>query len=254
MRAASLGSGSRGNGTLIEDADTCLLVDLGFSVKDTLIRLERLSKSPEDIDAILVTHEHADHINGVQSFARAYDLPVRMTPGTEYRASPSESIEITRFSSHQSFSIGSIQIEPVPVPHDAREPSQFIFTGRNEKRIGLLTDIGHITPHVRERYEACDALLLECNHDVEMLAKGPYPPRLKQRVAGIQGHLSNTQAADLLQSVRTDRLAHVVLNHISEKNNLPSLALAAAREALGEWQGDLQVADQQNGVDWIKIA
>ncbi|HAK52256.1 MAG TPA: MBL fold metallo-hydrolase, partial [Gammaproteobacteria bacterium] len=157
-------------------------------------------------------------------------------------------------SSHQSFSIGSIHIEPVPVPHDAREPSQFVFTARDEKRLGLLTDIGHVTPHVRERYQACDALLVECNHDVEMLANGPYPQRLKQRVAGIQGHLSNAQAADLLQSVKTDRLAHVVLNHISEKNNLPSLALDAAREALGEWQGELQVADQQNGVDWIEIA
>ncbi len=254
MRVASLGSGSRGNGTLIEDGDTCLLVDLGFSVKETLARLARLSRSPDDIDAILVTHEHADHINGVVSFAAANDVQVRMTPGTEHRANLQDKIEVARFSSHQPFSIGSIHIEPVPVPHDAREPSQFVFTARDEKRIGILTDIGHVTPHVRERYHSCDALLLECNHDVEMLVKGPYPQRLKQRVAGIQGHLSNAQAADLLRSVKTDRLSHVVLNHISERNNLPSLALAAAREALGEWHGDLQVADQQNGIDWIEIA
>jgi len=248
VRVASLGSGSRGNGTLIEDGDTCLLVDLGFSIKETLIRLERLSKSPADIDAILVTHEHADHLNGVASFASKYDLPVRMTAGTAWRAD----CAVTRINCHQSFVIGSIGVQPVPVPHDAREPSQFVFTGQHQERVGLLTDIGHITPHVQQQYASCDVLLLECNYDTQMLVNGPYPQRLKQRVSGTQGHLSNDQAAELLCSVQRDRLAHLVLSHISEKNNLPSLATAVARDALGDWQGDLQVSDQRLGTPWIE--
>jgi|TARA_B110000196_G_scaffold300262_1_gene293512 phosphoribosyl 1,2-cyclic phosphodiesterase len=248
VRVASLGSGSKGNGTLIEEGDTCLLVDLGFSIKETLVRLERLSKTPTDIDAILVTHEHADHLNGVASFAKKYDIPVRMTAGTSWGAN----CAVTRINCQQPFAIGHIYVQPVPVPHDAREPSQFVFTGQHHERVGLLTDIGHITPYVQEQYSSCDVLLLECNYDRQMLENGSYPHRLKQRVSGIQGHLSNDQAAQLLGSVQSERLAHLVLSHISEKNNLPSLATAVARDALGNWQGDLQVSDQQLGTQWIE--
>ena len=253
MRIASLGSGSRGNGTLIEYEDTCLLVDLGFSLKETLARLARLSKSPEDINTILVTHEHADHINGVSSFAATYGTAVRMTFGTSQGSQYPKKSECKVISSHQPFTIGKIEIEPIPVPHDAREPSQFIFTGGRKYRIGLLTDIGHITTHVRERYKNCDALFLECNYDAQMLADGPYPSTLKTRVGGSQGHLSNSQAGELLRVVKNDRLKYIVIGHISEKNNNPDLALASARKALGNWRGDLFIADQKSGFPWLRL-
>lgn len=253
MRIASLGSGSRGNGTLIEDEDTCLLVDLGFSLKETIVRLRRLSKSPEDINTILVTHEHADHISGVDAFAANFGIATRMTSGTFRGSQYEKRSDCKVVSSHHPFKIGTIEIEPIPVPHDAREPSQFIFTGGSKYRFGLLTDIGHITTHVRERYKNCDALFLECNYDAQMLADGPYPSGLKTRVGGSQGHLSNSQAAELLHLVKNDRLKYVVIGHISEKNNTPDLALEAAQKALSNWRGELIVADQKTGFPWLNM-
>ena len=253
MRIASLGSGSRGNGTLIEDGDTCLLIDLGFSLKETLSRLGRLSKSPDDINAILVTHEHTDHVNGVLPFAEHFGISVCMSSGTVRGSNREGHSGVQIFNIHNSFTIGAIEIEPIPVPHDAREPSQFIFTGESKHRIGLLTDIGHITNHVRERYKNCDALFLECNYDTKMLANGPYPSSLKDRVGGNQGHLSNSQAAELLRLVRDDRLKYVVIGHISDKNNTPELAIDVTREALGDWCGELFVADQREGLHWLNI-
>ena len=255
MQVASLGSGSRGNATLIEEDDTCLLVDLGFSVKETIERLERLNRDPSDINEILVTHEHADHINGVAAFAATFDIPIRMTPGTAYTRrteidGAKRGLNVERLNCHKPFLVGCITVEPVPVPHDAREPCQFVFAGATD-RIGLLTDTGHITPIVEQHYRQCDVLLLECNYDTEMLATGPYPHRLKQRVGGVQGHLSNEQAAGLLRKVDTDRLQHLVISHISEKNNLPSLASAAVMEALGSWRGNIHVSHQVDGVGWI---
>ena len=253
MRIASLGSGSRGNGTLIEYEDTCLLVDLGFSLKETLVRLGRLSKSPEDINTILVTHEHADHMSGVAPFAANFGIAARMTSGTFQGSQYVETLGFKVFSSHHPFTIGTIEIEPIPVPHDAREPSQFIFTGGGKYRIGLLTDIGHITTHVREKYKNCDALFLECNYDAQMLADGPYPSGLKTRVGGSQGHLSNSQAAELLRLVKNDRLKYVVIGHISEKNNTPDLALESAQKALSNWRGELILADQKTGFPWLNV-
>lgn len=252
MRFASLGSGSRGNGTLIEDENTCILIDLGFSLKETLRRLKRLGRSPEDIDAILVTHEHADHINGVAPFARKYSIAVHMTPGT-YDPNRQGALPILKkINCHRNFRIGGIGIEPVPVPHDAREPCQYLLSSGGVK-VGVLTDLGHVTPFVETQYRSCDALMLECNHDPSMLAEGPYPYPLKQRVAGLHGHLSNEQAAKLVEKVELGRLQHLVVSHISEKNNLPELADQALAPVLENWSGTLTVADQQNGIDWIEI-
>lgn len=252
MRIASLGSGSRGNGTLIEDEDTCVLVDLGFSLKETTRRLRRLGRAPEDVSAILVTHEHADHIHGVAAFARKYRTPVYLTPGTYNRKRMGVLPVLHEVNCHRSFRIASLGIEPVPVPHDAKEPCQYILSSRGSK-VGVLTDLGHITPHVEQQYQHCDALLLECNHDVDMLTNGPYPWPLKQRVGGMHGHLNNEQAASLLHRVDLARLQHLIICHISEQNNSPELARAAVQAPAGNWGGTLHVADQARGFDWIEL-
>ena len=256
MRLASLGSGSKGNGTLIDDGRTCLLIDLGFTIKETVRRLARLGLSPEQVDALLVTHEHADHIHGVAGFARKFRKPVYLTHGTYQPERMGALPDLNLISGHQPFAIGSLEVMPVAVPHDAREPCQYVVRGQvsgTDRVAGLLTDLGHITPHVEECYRQCDALLLECNHDLDMLTEGPYPWPLKQRVGGDYGHLNNQQAAALLEAVDLDRLRHLVISHISAQNNDPSLALAAVQPRLEGWQGELTVASQDEGFHWLSL-
>ncbi|MBV1877831.1 MAG: MBL fold metallo-hydrolase [Pseudomonadales bacterium] len=250
LQIASLGSGSNGNATIVDDGETCLLIDLGFSVKETEKRLRRIGKVPQDIDAILVTHEHADHIHGVAPFARKYHPPVYITPGSHNPQKMGLMPKVHHVNIHRKFTIGSLEVEPVPVPHDSAEPCQYLVTA-NEIKIGLLTDLGHVTPFVVQQYRCCEILLLECNHDLAMLANGPYPYKLKQRVGGNQGHLNNEQAAGLLKSMQLDRLEHLVLMHISEKNNKSSLAVDAVKQVLYGWTGKMHIADQSAGFDWI---
>ncbi len=253
MRFASLGSGSRGNATLVEAGDTLLLVDCGFSVAETRRRLERLGHSPEALAGILVTHEHGDHIRGVAPLARRYGLPVWLTAGTAGQCPDTDFGDLRLFNGHDPFEIGGIRVEPFPVPHDAREPCQFVF-GDGACRLGLLTDTGSLTEHILRSLAGCDGLVLECNHDERMLAEGPYPPMLKRRVGGRFGHLSNTQAAQLLAGLDTSRLRHLVAAHLSEKNNRPQLAVAALSAALGCEPGWIQVADQDEGLGWRDLA
>ena len=277
MRFASLGSGSRGNGTLIEQNGTCVLVDCGFSAREAEKRLARLGKSAEQLTAILVTHEHSDHINGVGPLARKYGLPVWATSGTlypnnwvsgsQYNDSQSsggrtakaqitdrigDEVEVYAICSHTAFAVGDIEVQPFPVPHDAREPSQFVF-GNGDKRVGLLTDVGSYTLHIEEQLSGCDALILECNHDKSMLENGDYPPSLKQRVGGDLGHLSNTQAAEILTRLDTTKLTRIVAAHLSEKHNPPSMARQALAGALGCESDWIAVACQQNGLDWQQV-
>jgi phosphoribosyl 1,2-cyclic phosphodiesterase len=252
MRFASLGSGSRGNATLVQQNGTCLLVDCGFSAKEAEARMARLKISAEEIDAILVTHEHGDHISGVGALARKYDLPVWATNGTLSADRLGERIEMNRICSHTAFAIGDIEVQPFPVPHDAREPSQFVFAN-GDKRLGLLTDVGSYTPHLQEQLSGCDALILECNHDTEMLANGEYPLSLKHRVGGDHGHLNNVQAADILQRIDRSKLTQLVAAHLSEKHNTPALARAALSEVLGCAPDWVAVADQQMGLAWRDV-
>jgi phosphoribosyl 1,2-cyclic phosphodiesterase len=248
MRYASLGSGSRGNGTLVEYGDQLLLVDCGFTVKETLLRIERLGVDPQSLSAILVTHEHGDHIKGVGPLARRLKVPVYMTPGTFHSRDLGKLPELHLIEGYRPFTLGDIHITPVAVPHDAREPAQYIFEA-NERRLGVLTDLGSISPHVEEAYGNCDALVLEANHDPHMLASGPYPPSLKQRVGGLWGHLSNQQAAGFLQRIDLERLQQLVVAHISQKNN----CLDRTRETLAQvTEGIDQVvyACQDQGFDW----
>jgi phosphoribosyl 1,2-cyclic phosphodiesterase len=252
MRIASLGSGSKGNGTLVDDGATCVLIDLGFSVKETVVRLRRLDLEPADVDAILVTHEHADHIHGVAAFARKFGIRVYLTPGTYQHKKMGALPAMTKINCHQPFTINSLQINPIPVPHDAKEPCQYLVSSGGVT-IGVLTDLGHVTPHVEVSYGECDALLLECNHDTEMLKEGPYPYPLKQRVGGDYGHLNNRQAAGLVAKINLARLRCLVISHISEQNNHPDLAQAAIENELEAWDGQLVLASQTLGFDWIEL-
>jgi phosphoribosyl 1,2-cyclic phosphodiesterase len=251
MRFASLGSGSRGNATLVEQGETLLLIDCGFSLRETERRLLRLGRDPAQVSAVLVTHEHGDHISGVALFARRYGVPVWLSAGTH--AACSNGIAGSQiFNSHAAFAIGELEVTPYPVPHDAREPTQFVF-GNGEHRLGVLTDAGSLTPHIERQLSACDALLLECNHDRAMLANGVYPPMLKVRVGGDYGHLSNDQAGTLLRRIDCSRLQHIVAAHLSDKNNTPQLAVAALATALDcshDWIG---VAHQDDGLDWREL-
>ena len=195
MRFASLGSGSEGNGLVVESGATRVLVDCGFGIRDAAARLSRLGLEPRDLAAILVTHEHSDHVGGVPAFAARHAIPVWATFGTI--AAVSERFEgMTRvygFDSHDAFAIGALEIVPIPVPHDAREPVQYVI-GDGARRVGVLTDLGVSTPHVEACLDGCDALVLECNHDLAMLEGGTYPYPLKKRIASRLGHLDNVAA------------------------------------------------------------
>lgn len=253
MRFASLGSGSRGNGTLVEVDGTLVLLDCGFPAIHVEARMARLGRSPSDLAAIVVTHEHGDHINGVGPLARRYNIPVWMTPGTARHERLGELPQQRLFNSHAAFAIDALELTPYPVPHDAREPVQFVF-GDGRHRLGVLTDVGCWTAHIESQLSGCDALLLECNHDSEMLVQGRYPASLKQRVGGRHGHLSNAQAAELLSRLDRSRLQHLVAAHLSEENNQPALAQQALAEVMGcsaDWIG---VADQDEGLMWREIA
>lgn len=253
MRFASLGSGSRGNATLINVASSYMLLDCGFSEKETRRRLARFDLQPSDLDAIVVTHEHGDHISGVGVVARKHEIPVYMTHGTAALDKIGKLPSLQIFGSHDVFSVGDIELHAFPVPHDAREPVQFVFTDGNRK-LGILTDTGCITQHIIDMLDECDALVLESNHDTDMLADGPYPASLKDRVGGRFGHLSNTQAMELLSGIDTSRLQHVVAAHISEKNNTIALACAALAEGLVCHSHDIAVADQDDGFGWFTVS
>ncbi len=252
MRFALLGSGSRGNAMVVEQGRTRLLIDCGFPVHEVERRLGRLGIGAESLSAILVTHEHSDHIQGAGALARRYKLPLWMTHGTAVRKHPGKVPVLHELNPHADFTLGELQVHPFPVPHDAREPCQFVFSdGRH--RLGLVTDLGHVTAHVLAQLEGCDALVLETNHDAQMLAQGPYPPSLKARVAGRLGHLSNAQAAELLGQLELGRLQHLVAAHLSEQNNTPALALAALEAVVGGGQEWLSAASQDEGLDWRQL-
>lgn len=253
MRFASLGSGSRGNATLVQHGDTCVLVDCGFTLRETEIRLARLGIDGNALDAVLVTHEHGDHIRGVGPLARKFGVPVYLTHGTYRQSRIGQVRDLIKINSHDSFAVKGLQVQPVPVPHDASEPCQFIFSN-GAKKLGVLTDLGSITPFVQQSYCGLDALLLECNHDAEMLEKGPYPYSLKRRIGGDYGHLSNFQAAGLLREIGVGQLQHLVISHISEQNNRAELAATAVADALGCQQDWLTVADQQLGFSWRALS
>ena len=250
MRFASLGSGSRGNSIIFEAAGSCFLIDCGFSVRETERRLTRMGIAAADLAGIFVTHEHSDHISGVAPLARKYRIPVWMTYGTFRVCRDKDIPEKHLFHPHQPLTIADFELQPFPVPHDAAEPCQVVVT-QGGVRVGLLTDTGSVTPFITRSLQACDALILECNYDADMLARGPYPPVLQARIAGRYGHLENKQAAQLLSHVAIDRLQSLCLAHLSEKNNRPELAHLAISDAVTAIP--ISVCDQDSGLDWLEV-
>jgi phosphoribosyl 1,2-cyclic phosphodiesterase len=253
MRFASLGSGSRGNALLVEAGGKRVMLDCGFKFAEAVVRLQRLGCAAEDVDAIVVTHEHDDHIGGVARFAARVGIPVYMTPGTLAAVAPRfEQIDCRCFAPHAPFRFGELTIDPFPVPHDAREPAQMVFDdGRH--RLGVLTDVGMPTAHIRAMLSGCSALVLECNYDQRLLREGPYPPSLKARIGSRFGHLRNDDSAELLASLDRSRLRHVVGAHLSETNNDPELVKSVLTAALGGAEAAVWVAHQELGFDWLSM-
>ena len=256
MRFASLGSGSAGNCLVVEQAATRVLLDCGFSHNEVTKRLQRLGLVPEQITGILVTHEHDDHAKGAFKFAAKHKVPVWLSHGSlkmcERYIPENADISINIIDSHTRFQIQDIVITPYPVPHDAREPTQFTFTDGNYK-LGVLTDAGSSTSHIEHTLNGCDALVLECNHDLNMLENGPYAWPLKKRVGSRLGHLDNQTAAALLARLDNTKLKHIIAAHLSAKNNTQHLAKQALSQALNcelDWVG---IADQVEGFAWRSL-
>jgi phosphoribosyl 1,2-cyclic phosphodiesterase len=259
-----LGSGSEGNALVVELAErgatTRILLDCGFALRETERRLARLGIAAESLSALVVTHEHGDHVGGVERLARKHGVPVWMTYGTFVASriggagviKAALEIDINLIEGHAPFAVGGIEVRPFPVPHDAREPAQYVFADGG-RQLGVLTDLGASTPHVENMLARCDALVLECNHDAGMLERSDYPASLKQRVGGRFGHLENQQSGALLGRIRHARLQHVLAAHLSRQNNTPALARACLADALAcahDWVG---IADQAVGFDWREI-
>jgi phosphoribosyl 1,2-cyclic phosphodiesterase len=250
MRFASLGSGSSGNALVVEVGTTRVMMDCGFGLAETEERLGRAGLLPSDLTAIVVTHEHDDHLGGVARFSMRHAIPVYLTRGTSQWLAPDFPPELMRFiGSHAPFAIDAIRVEPFPVPHDAREPVQYAFSD-GASRLGVVTDLGTATQHVVDKLSRCEALVIECNHDLDMLMEGPYPESLKQRISGRFGHLCNSDAGHLVAALELPRLRHLIAAHLSQQNNRPELAAAALARAVGcetEWIG---IATQAEGFAW----
>ncbi len=250
MQFASLGSGSKGNATLVKTSDACVMVDCGFALKVLQQRMATLALSPSDLSAVLITHEHGDHIRGLAALLRKYPVPVYLTAGTA-SALPSEFKPLLHpIEAGHCFTLGQTRICAVGVPHDAKEPVQFVFHHQGLK-LGILSDLGSITETVIQAYSGCDGLMVEANYCPKRLASGPYPISLKKRVAGRWGHLSNEQTAHLLSQLDNSRLQHLVIGHISQQNNTPELTTLALQHLTP--QLPFQIASQEHGFHWLHI-
>lgn len=258
MRYTSLGSGSEGNALVVEARSgataTTILIDCGFGLREIERRLLARGVPPDSLGAILVTHEHGDHIGGVFRLARRHGIPVYMTTGTQLSVAAKipEGMQARRCDSHTPFAVGDLQVFPFPVPHDAREPVQFVLSD-GAKRLGVLTDLGQGTSHVQRMLSGCDALVLECNHCPDLLAVSDYPASLKSRIAGRFGHLSNAAAAAILQAIDRSRLTFLHAAHLSKKNNAPLLAQTALAGVLGCLPQEIGIATQDDGFDWVDL-
>lgn len=256
MKFASLGSGSSGNALLIKAASSTAMVmlDCGFALRETERRLARMGVHPRDITAIVVTHEHADHVGGVFKFARRHGTPVWLTAGTYAAVSRDcNKVDIHLCRDGDALSFGTLVVHPFTVPHDAREPVQYAVTEVGVK-LGILTDVGQATSHLVAALAGCDALVLECNHDRTMLANSVYPPSVRARIAGPFGHLSNEASAQILDALDKSRLHTIVAAHLSHQNNTPELARQALADVLGDAACEIVIADQEDGFAWIPVA
>lgn len=255
LRFKSLGSGSSGNATVVQARGgttiTHLLVDCGLGIRHLDKRLGQAGMLAEQIDAIFITHEHGDHIGCARQLALREGIPVWMSHGTYTAIGEPDFDGLLRIACDAiPFEVGDLQVRPFTVPHDAREPLQLSCTDGQE-RLGILTDLGHASSHVLEHLAGCGSLVLECNHDPEMLAASTYPPFLKRRVGGAWGHLANGAAAEIARAMSALGLRQVLAAHLSEQNNRPDLARRALSTSLGCDDADIHVADQGAGSGWL---
>jgi phosphoribosyl 1,2-cyclic phosphodiesterase len=260
LRFKSLGSGSSGNATLVEAQSgahtTRLLIDCGLRLRDLEARLIQAGTCAEELDALFITHEHGDHIGCARSLVKRYATPLWMSQGTWLAVSDEawmvhqKLLNVARDGG--VIEIGALQALPFTVPHDAREPLQLRCSDGN-RHLGVVTDLGHVSSHVVASLQTCHALLIETNHDPDLLEASAYPSFLKQRVAGPWGHLANHAAADLLGRINHDQLRYVQAAHLSERNNTADLARASLSAVLGCAPSDIDVADPLNGSQWMQV-
>lgn len=254
FRFASLGSGSGGNCTVIATARTAILVDCGFSALETERRLEQLHACPRNVDAILVTHEHFDHRKGVPVMSRRWDIPVYASSGTAgvLRSAGVSPSRLRHLRSGEDCRIGELAVRSIPVPHDAVEPLQFVVRHKG-LALGILTDTGHVPDKVLDAYRDCHALLLESNHDLDLLWNGNDPPMLKDRIASPFGHLSNDEAFRVVSVLIHERLRHLVIGHTSARNNCRDL-LKNFFDGFSENLSSLTYATQKEGTfGWVSV-
>lgn len=256
LRFRSLGSGSTGNATLVESGGpprVRLLVDCGLGIRQLQARLGEAGLDTNQINAIFITHEHSDHIGCALAVSRRHSIPVWMSQGTHTAIGAPDFGGLLRIARDGvAIDAGGIAITPFTVPHDASEPLQLTCTDGAAK-LGMVTDLGHATAHVLAHLERCDALLLECNHDTDMLARSAYPDFLKRRVGGAYGHLSNTAAAEIARSVMHRGLKHLVAAHLSVQNNTAELVQKRMSEALGCAAADIIIATPEAGTGWLHV-
>ncbi|WP_198969444.1 MBL fold metallo-hydrolase [Xylophilus sp. ASV27] len=257
LRLRNLGSGSSGNATVIEarcgTQATRLLIDCGLGMRHLAQRLDAAGLAPEALDAIFITHEHADHIGCAQALALRHRIPVWMSHGTHVALGLPDFDGLLHIAHDlQPIALGALELRPFTVPHDAREPLQ-LRCSDGASHLGVLTDLGHASNHVVAQLQGCHALMLESNHDPDLLAQSRYPEFLKRRVGGRYGHLANAAAADLAQQLRHPGLRWVVAAHLSERNNRPELARAGLATALGCEPQDIHVAAPVAGTDWLEV-
>ncbi len=257
LRVGILGSGSGGNAVVVESGTHRILLDAGFSARELAIRMRHLGVDPLGIEALVLTHEHQDHNKGADGFAKKYKVPVYATEGTLAGTRLRDDVvkSARRIRSGEPLEVAGFRIEPFSIPHDAREPVGFVVEDPLGRRVGLVADLGCRTSLAWGRLRDLDVLLLETNHDLDMLRNGPYPWSLKQRVAGRHGHLSNREAAEGLPELVNDRLRWVALYHLSRTNNLPALAAAAIGEALDREGSAAQavVTGQFHPTPWLEV-
>lgn len=258
LRAVVLGSGSGGNAVVVEQRGRRVLIDAGFSCRELERRMKSVGIAPETISALLLTHEHDDHVRGAGRFALKHRIPVRATKGTiaGTELPPDVAMNLEPIESGRPFEIAGFAIEPFLIPHDAREPVGFVLQDAAGRRLGLAADIGCRSQLAWSRLVDLDLLILETNHDLDLLRTGPYPWHLKQRVASRHGHLSNAEASEGLPELLCSRLRTLVLYHLSRVNNTVALASATVREALDRAgaRTEVVVADQFQPTPWMEVA
>ena len=254
LRFALLASGSKGNASLISDGETCILQDAGVSRKRLDERLRQLGVSPASISAVLVTHEHTDHIRGLPLFARDFDVPIYATPATARTIGLHDTVRVVTFNAGDTLTFGHIRVQSYSVSHDAVDPVNYTYASEAGAKLGFATDLGHPCKLTLARLAGSHALIVESNYCPHMLRRGPYPPFLQQRIRGRHGHLSNDDAMALLETLRHDKLRLAVLVHVSEHNNDPDLIREKVSRIFAGTPVRIVVAPPDGLPEWFEVS